>query len=112
MKYEAIKQFSGHLIFVKSAFAYVEEAVCSVVTAEHDNEFLPDDISQSRENHFQPPNQSEPTQAQPGTSEKLEVMTERYRSGQPLHNPRDTACLDRRYGSRFYYEIHDQKTKI
>ncbi len=69
-----------------------------------------DYILQSREQQFQPPNQTEPTPAQPGSMEKLRVMTERYRSGQPLHHPSDASCL-RRYGrARFYSMMFGPKT--
>lgn len=37
---------------------------------------------------FRPPNRSEPTQAQPGSNEKVRVMTERYLSGQPYTRSR------------------------
>lgn len=51
-----------------------------------------DYISLSRNHQFRPPNRSEPTQAQPGSSEKVRVMTERYRTGQPLHHSSDATC--------------------
>jgi len=70
-----------------------------------------DYIIESRENQFQPPNRPEPTQAQPGSSEKVQVMTERYLSGQALHHPSDSTCIDRRMGARIYYEIFNQETK-
>ena len=44
---------------------------------------------ESRDYRFEPPNQSAPTQARPGSAQKLQVMAERYRSGQPLHHPND-----------------------
>ena len=112
MKYKRVQQRSGNLILAKFAVTNEEDTRCTLATAEHEDEPLPDYISQSREYHFLPPNQSEPTQAQPGTKEKLQVMTERYRSGQPLHDPGDTACLDRRYFTRIYYQVLDQKTTI
>ena len=52
-----------------------------------------DYIAQSRDNQFQPPNQSPPTRAKPGSAEKLQVMAERYRSGQPLHHPNDETLV-------------------
>ncbi len=52
-----------------------------------------DYISLSRMHQFRPPNRSEPTQAQPGSSEKVRVMTERYRTGQPLHHSSDATCV-------------------
>ena len=48
-----------------------------------------DYVAQSRDYRFEPRNQSAPTQARPGSAEKLQVMAERYRSGQPLHHPDD-----------------------
>ncbi len=55
----------------------------------------------SREQRFHPPNISVPTRARPGSQEKLRVLIERYRCGQPLHHPHDFACTDRpRYESR------------
>ncbi len=48
-----------------------------------------DYVEQSRNYKFEPPNRSAPTQARPGSAQKLEVMAERYRSGQPLHDPND-----------------------
>ena len=48
-----------------------------------------DYVAQSRDYRFEPRNQSAPTQARPGSAEKLQVMAERYRSGQPLHHPSD-----------------------
>ena len=79
---------------------------------EHGDEYITDYISLSREYHFQPPNRSDPTQAQPGSREKVRVMTERYRSGQPVHDPNDITCVDRRNGARIYHEILEQETTI
>ena len=73
-----------------------------------------DYILQSRELRFQPPNQNKPTVAQPGSREKLLVMTERYRTGQALHHPRDANCLDQRergkgkYLDMFYLRMKRQ----
>jgi hypothetical protein len=53
-------------------------------------------IEQSRDHQFEPPNLSAPTKAHPGSLEKVRVMAERYRAGQPLHDPNDVTCLDRR----------------
>ena len=71
-------------------------------------------VLQSREHEFQPPNQSEPTAARPGSKEKLVVMTERYRTGQSLHHPNDETCLHhreretRRYLDMFYLRMKRQ----
>ena len=46
-------------------------------------------VAQSRDCLFEPPNQSAPTQARPGSAQKLQIMAERFRSGQPLHHPND-----------------------
>lgn len=40
-----------------------------------------DYVLQSREHGFQPPNQTEPTLAEPGSIEKLRVMTQRFCAG-------------------------------
>ncbi len=71
-----------------------------------------DYISESRESLFQPPNRSEPTQAQPGSTEKLRVMIDRYRSGQPLHHPSDATCVYRLRRARNYYGVFDQETNM
>lgn len=55
-----------------------------------------DYILESRMQLFVPPNHSAPTQARPGSSEKLRVMVERYGSGQPLHHPGDANWLLRK----------------
>lgn len=52
-----------------------------------------DYAAESRHYRFEPPNQSEPTPAQPGSPQKLQVMAERYRSGQPLHHPNDETLV-------------------
>ncbi len=52
-----------------------------------------DYVLKSRVPEFMPPNRSQATRAQPGSTEKLRVMTERYSTGQPLHHPRDATCL-------------------
>ena len=52
-----------------------------------------DYVAQSRDYQFEPPNQSAPTQARPGSAQKLQVMAERYRSGQPLHHPNDETLV-------------------
>ena len=57
-------------------------------------------VMQSREYRFQPPNQTNPTPAKPGSVEKLRVMTERYRAGQPLHHPGDATFFYRRGNAR------------
>jgi hypothetical protein len=112
MKHDLVKRHSGTPTLTKAEIAYSVETVYNVPAVEHRDENIMEYILQSREYHFQPPNRSEPTQAQPGSREKVRVMTERYRSGQPLHHPSDTACVDRRSGSRIYYETIDQETKI
>jgi hypothetical protein len=66
-------------------------------------------VLQSREYRFQPPNQTEPTLAKPGSIEKLLVMTERYRAGQPLHDPHDATCLDRRGRAKMSLEALHQR---
>jgi hypothetical protein len=50
-------------------------------------------LAQSRDRQFEPPNHSVPTQARPGSTQKLHVMAERYRSGQPLHHPSDETLV-------------------
>ena len=50
-------------------------------------------VAHSRDHQFEPPNQSAPTQARPGSAQKLQVMAERYRSGQPLHHPYDETLV-------------------
>jgi hypothetical protein len=50
-------------------------------------------VAHSRDHQFEPPNQSAPTRALPGSAHKLQVMAERYRSGQPLHHPNDEALV-------------------
>ena len=55
-----------------------------------------DYVLESRENRFEPPNQTDATEAKPGSIEKLRVMAERYRAGQPLHHPSDATCLNHR----------------
>ena len=65
---------------------------------------------QSRESRFEPPNQTEATAAKPGSIEKLRVMAERYRAGQPLHHPSDATCLDHReraktLGNKIFHRI-------
>jgi hypothetical protein len=52
-----------------------------------------DYLVQSRDCQFKPPNQSSPTQARPGSAQKLQVMAERFRSGQPLHHPDDVTSV-------------------
>jgi hypothetical protein len=52
-----------------------------------------DYVALSRDHQFEPPNQSAPTQARPGSAQKLQVMAERYRSGQPLHHPNDETLV-------------------
>ena len=59
-----------------------------------------DYLLQSRESQFEPPNLTEATAAKPGSIEKLQVMAQRYRAGQPLHHPRDAKCFDHRGGFR------------
>ena len=61
-----------------------------------------DYLLQSRESRFEPPNQTEATAAKPGSIEKLQVMAQRYRAGQPLHHPRDATCLDHRERAKTY----------
>ena len=112
MTHEIVRRYSGIPILTKAEIAYPAETVYNAAAVEHRDENIQDYILQSREYHFQPPNRSKPTQAQPGSREKVRVMTERYLSGQPLHHPSDTACVDRRSGSRIYYETIDQETKI
>ena len=68
-----------------------------------------DYVLQSREYRFQPPNQTEPTLAKPGSIEKLRVMTERYRAGQPLHDPNDATCVDRRGSARTSLDMFYQR---
>lgn len=48
-----------------------------------------DYVTQSRDYQFEPRNQSAPTRARPGSAQKLQVMAERYRTGQQLHHPND-----------------------
>jgi hypothetical protein len=112
MKYDLVKRYSGTPTLTKAEIAYPVETVNNAPAVEHRDETIFDYILQSREYYFQPPNRSKPTHAQPGSREKVRVMTERYRSGQPLHHPSDTACIDRRSGSRIYYNKIDQETKI
>ena len=50
-------------------------------------------VAQSRDYQFEPLNQSAPTQARPGSAQKLQVMAERYRSGQPLHHLNDETLV-------------------
>ena len=50
-------------------------------------------LVQSRCQEFAPLPPSVPTQARPGSAHKLQVMAERYRCGQPLHNPSDATLL-------------------
>ena len=47
----------------------------------------------SRDYQFEPPNRSTPTEARPGSTQKLQIMAERYRSGQPLHHPNDETLV-------------------
>jgi len=70
-----------------------------------------DYVIQSREHRFQPPNQTEPTLAKPGSTEKLRVMTERYRAGQPLHHPSDATCLYRRGRAKTSLDKFHQRMK-
>ena len=49
--------------------------------------------NESRSVGFEPPNESTPTQARPGSAQKLHIMAERYRFGQPLHDPEDESIL-------------------
>ena len=49
--------------------------------------------NESRSVGFEPPNESTPTQARPGSAHKLHIMAERYRFGQPLHDPEDESLL-------------------
>jgi hypothetical protein len=69
-----------------------------------------DYLLQSRESQFEPPNLAEATAAKPGSIEKLQVMAQRYRAGQPLHHPRDAKCLDHRerantFGNQIFYQV-------
>ncbi len=57
-----------------------------------------DYVAQSRGHRFEPPNRSAPTQARPGSAQKLQVMAERYRSGQLLHHPKDEKLVALRSG--------------
>ena len=52
-----------------------------------------DYVELSRDNEYEPPNFGGPTQARPGSLEKLTVMTERYCQGQQLHHPDDVSWL-------------------
>ena len=52
-----------------------------------------DYVARSRAYRFEPPNQTAPTQARPGSIHKLQVMAERYRSGQSLHHPNDETLV-------------------
>ena len=65
-----------------------------------------DYLLQSRERRFEPPNQTAATTAKPGSIEKLRVMAQRYRAGQPLHHPRDETCFAHRERKRtFVYKV-------
>jgi len=44
--------------------------------------------------HWMPPNPGRPTQAQPGTRQKSNVMIDRLERGEPLFHPRDRNCFD------------------
>lgn len=68
-----------------------------------------DYVLQGRATQFRPPNQTEPTSAKPGSMEKLSVMAERYRAGQPLHDPNDATCFDRRGRARTILDIFHQR---
>ena len=69
-----------------------------------------DYLLQSRESRFEPPNLTEATAAKPGSIEKLQVMAQRYRAGQPLHHPGDAKCLEHRerantFGNKIFCQI-------
>ena len=69
-----------------------------------------DYLLQSRDSRFEPPNQTEATTAKPGSIEKLRVMAERYRAGEPLHHSSDATYLDHRehatnYSSKISHQI-------
>ncbi len=69
-----------------------------------------DYVLRSREYRFQPPNQARPTLARPGSTEKLRVMTERCRAGQPLHHPGDAKCLNDVQSAINYLRIVQQRS--
>ena len=43
---------------------------------------------------WEPPRESEPTNALPGSEEKIEVMAERLRRGETLLHPDDVKCYE------------------
>lgn len=50
-------------------------------------------VELSRDSEYEPPNLGRPTQARPGSTEKLTIMAKRYRQGQQLHHPDDVQWL-------------------
>ena len=56
MKYQRIRRFSGDLILARVTAANTEETLCTMAMEEEESDCILDYISQSRENHFQPPN--------------------------------------------------------
>ena len=50
---------------------------------------------QSREQNFEPPNDASSTGANPGSLEKIRVMAERFRYGQPLHHENDETFISK-----------------
>ena len=42
---------------------------------------------------YTPPMQADPTDAWPGSDEKVKILAERYRNGCPLHVPGDTTIF-------------------
>lgn len=70
-----------------------------------------DYVLQSREHGFQPPNQTEPTLAEPGSIEKLRVMTQRCCAGQPLHDPNDATFFFRGGRARTSLDMFHQRMK-
>lgn len=65
-----------------------------------------DYAAQSRGYEFEPPNRSEPTQARPGSAQKLQVMAERFRSGQPLHHPNDETLVSLPVRKAMWRAVH------
>ena len=52
-------------------------------------------FEQSRAQEFEPLNDATPTHANPGSLEKIRVMTERFSSGQPLHHENDETFISK-----------------
>ena len=58
-----------------------------------DGEESLDHVELSRDGKYEPPGAGRPTQARPGSAEKLYIMTKRYTSGQQIHHPDDVSWL-------------------